>query len=79
MFLKREEMEVMEVGDSIAALKFDVVSKSNFWPDSDTFEIGSRFPHHGLWSLEGCEASDGSPENTIGQVCSDCHDAAMKT
>ena len=39
---------------------------------------GSKFPHHALWSLGGCEISDDSPENTIGQVCSDCHDAAMK-
>ena len=54
---------VMEVGDSIAALKFNIVSKSNSWPDSDIFEIGSRFPHHDLWSLEGCEVSDDSPEN----------------
>mgnify|MGYP000111067021 CR=1 FL=1 len=47
-------------------------------PDPDIFEIDSRFPHHGLWSTEGCEVSDGSPENTIGQVCSDCHDAAKR-
>ena len=48
-------------------------------PDFDKFEIRSKFPHHGLWSIGGCEVSDDSPENTIGQVCSDCHDAAMKT
>ena len=48
-------------------------------PDSDIFEIDSRFPHHGLWSIGGCEIFDDSPENGIGQVCSDCHDAAMKT
>ena len=48
-------------------------------PDSNIFEIDSRFPHHGLWSIGGCEVSDDSPENGIGQVCSDCHDAAMKT
>ena len=47
-------------------------------PDSDIFEIGSRFPHHGLWSIGGCEIFDDSPENGIGQVCSDCHDAAKK-
>ncbi len=47
-------------------------------PDSDIFEIDSKFPHHGLWSIGGCEVSDDSPENTIGQVCSDCHDAAKK-
>ena len=46
--------------------------------DFDTFGIGSKFPHHGLWSLGGCEVSDDSPENTIGLVCSDCHDATMK-
>ena len=48
-------------------------------PDSDIFEIGRRFPNHGLWSVGGCEISDDSPENEIEQVCSDCHDAAMKT
>ena len=47
-------------------------------PDSDIFEIGSRFPYHGLWSLGGCEVSDDSPENGIDLVCSDCHDAAQK-
>ena len=47
-------------------------------PDSNIFEIDSRFPHHGLWSIGGCEVSDDSPENTIGSVCSDCHDAAKK-
>ena len=47
-------------------------------PDSDIFAIDSRFPHHGLWSLGGCEVSDDSPENGIGLVCSDCHDAAKK-
>lgn len=47
-------------------------------PDSDIFEIGSRFPHHGLWSLGGCVVSDDSPENTKGLVCPDCHDAAKK-
>ena len=47
-------------------------------PDSDIFEIGRKFPHHGLWSIGGCEVSDDSPENGRGQVCSDCHDAAKK-
>ena len=46
--------------------------------DSNIFEIGRRFPHHGLLSIGGCEVFDDSPENGIGQVCSDCHDAAMK-
>ena len=46
--------------------------------DSDIFEIGSRFPHHGLRTIGGCMVSDDSPENTVGQVCSDCHDAAKK-
>ena len=44
--------------------------------DSDIFEIGSWFPHHGLWSIGGCVVSDDSPENTIRQVCSDCQEAA---
>ena len=22
-------------------------------PDSDIFEIGRKFPHHGLWSIRG--------------------------
>ena len=47
-------------------------------PDSDIFEIDSRFPNHGLWSIGGCVVSDDSPENMIGLVCSDCHDAAKK-
>jgi len=47
-------------------------------PDSDIFEIGSRFPHHGLWSLGGCDVSEDSPNNTTELVCSDCHDAAKK-
>ena len=46
--------------------------------DSDIFEIGSRFPHHGLWSIGGCVVSDDSAETTIALVCSDCHDAAKK-
>ena len=46
--------------------------------DSNIFEIDSKFPHHGLWSIGGCVISDDSPENGIGQVCSDCHDAANK-
>ena len=46
--------------------------------DSDIFEIGSKFPHHGLWAIGGCEVSDDSPESRIGLVCSDCHDAAKK-
>ena len=37
--------------------------------DSNIFEIDSRFPQHGLWSIGGCEVSDDSPENTIGPVC----------
>ena len=48
-------------------------------PDSDIFEIGDRFPHHGLWSVGGCEVWDDSPENIIEPVCSDCHEAAKKT
>ncbi len=48
-------------------------------PDSDIFEIDSKFPNHGLWSVGGCVVSGDSPENTTEQVCSDCHDAAMKT
>ena len=40
--------------------------------------MGRKFPHHGLWSIGGREVSDDSPENTIGLVCSDCHDAAKK-
>ena len=47
-------------------------------PDSDIFAIDSGSPHHGLWSLGGCEVSDDSLENMIGLVCSDCHDAANK-
>jgi hypothetical protein len=47
-------------------------------PDSNIFEIGRRFPNHDLWSIGGCVVSDDSPENTIGQMCSDCHDAAKK-
>ncbi len=31
--------------------------------DSNIFEIDSRFPQHGLWSIGGCEVSDDSPEN----------------
>ena len=27
-------------------------------PDSDIFEIGSKFPHHGLWTIGGCVVSD---------------------
>ena len=46
--------------------------------DSNIFEIDSRFPHHGLWSIGGCVISDDSPENGRGQVCSDCHDAAKQ-
>jgi hypothetical protein len=46
--------------------------------DSNIFGIGSKFPHHGLWSLGGCEVYDDSPETEIGLVCSDCHDAAKK-
>jgi len=41
-------------------------------------EIDSKFPHHGLRSLGGCVVFDDSPETEIGQVCSDCHDAAKK-
>jgi hypothetical protein len=47
-------------------------------PGSDIFEIGRRFPHHGLWSIGGCVVSDDSPGNGIGKMCSDCHDAAKK-
>ena len=46
--------------------------------NSNIFEIDSRFPHHGLWSIGGCEVSDDSSNNTIRLVCSDCHDAAKK-
>ena len=46
--------------------------------DSDIFEIGSKFPHHGLWSIGACEVSDDSPETEIALVCADCHDAAKK-
>ena len=48
-------------------------------PDSNIFEIDSKFPHHRLWSIGGCVVSDDSPETEIGLVCSDCHDAAKKT
>ena len=47
-------------------------------PDSDIFEIDSKFPHHGLWSIGGCVVSDDSPETETGPVCSDCHDAAKE-
>ena len=47
-------------------------------PDSDIFEIDRRFPHHGLWSVGGCEVFPDSPETTIELVCSDCHDAAKR-
>ena len=47
-------------------------------PDSNIFEIDSRFPHHGLWSIGGCVVSDDSPETETGLVCPDCHDAAKK-
>jgi hypothetical protein len=47
-------------------------------PDSDIFEIGRRFPHHGLWSIGGCEVFDDSPENTMELVCSDCNDVAKE-
>ncbi len=46
--------------------------------DFDIFEIGSRLPYHGLWSLGGCEVFPDSPETTIRLVCSNCHDAAKK-
>jgi hypothetical protein len=47
-------------------------------PDSDIFEIGRKFPNHGLWSIGGCEVFDDSPENTMELVCSDCNDAAKE-
>ena len=49
-------------------------------PDSDIFEIDSRFPHHGLWSmpLGGCIISPDSPATEIALVCAGCHDAAKK-
>jgi hypothetical protein len=47
-------------------------------PDSDIFGIGSKFPHHGLWTIGGCDVSDDSPETEIALVCADCHDAAQK-
>ena len=47
-------------------------------PDFDIFEIGSRFPYHGLWSLGGCEVSDDSPDTQRAPLCSNCHDAAKK-
>ena len=36
-------------------------------PDSDIFEIGSRLPHHGLWSMSlgGCIISPDSTENRV--------------
>ena len=48
--------------------------------DSNIFEIGPKFPHHGLWSmpLGGCIVWPDSLETEIGLVCSDCHDAAEK-
>ena len=46
--------------------------------DFDIFEIGSRLPYHGLWSLGGCGVFPDSPETTIRLVCSICHDAAKK-
>ena len=46
--------------------------------DSDIFKISSKFPHHGLWSIGGCEVFDDSPENTMELVCSDCNDAAKQ-
>ena len=27
--------------------------------DSNIFEIGSKFPHHGLWTIGGCDVSNG--------------------
>jgi hypothetical protein len=47
-------------------------------PDSDIFEIGSRFPYHGLWSIGGCEVFPDSPETTIELAWSDYHDAAKR-
>ena len=48
--------------------------------DFDVFEIGSKFPNHGLWAmpLGGCVILPDSPETETGLVCSDCHDAAKK-
>ena len=48
-------------------------------PDFDTFGIGSKFPHHGLWSLGGCEVSDDSPENTIEKARHPCYSALSYT
>jgi hypothetical protein len=47
-------------------------------PDSDIFEISSRFPYHGLLSLGGCIVSPDSSETEMALVCADCHDAAEK-
>ena len=49
-------------------------------PDSDIFEIGDKFPHHGLWStaLGGCIIMPDNPQTETELVCSDCHDAAKK-
>ncbi len=47
-------------------------------PVYDIFKISSKFPHHGLWSVGGCEVFDDSSENTMELVCSDCNDAAKE-
>jgi hypothetical protein len=49
-------------------------------PDSNIFEIDSRFPHHGLWSrtLGGCVISPENPETEVALVCANCHAAAEK-
>ncbi len=44
----------------------------------DIFKISSKFPHHGLWSIGGCEVFDDSPENTMELVCSDCNNATKQ-
>ena len=47
-------------------------------PDSEVFEIDSKFPYHGLWTLGGCVVWSEIPETEMELVCSDCNDAAKK-
>ena len=46
--------------------------------DSNIFDIESRFPHHGLWSLGGCVISPDDPDISKEPLCLDCHEAAKK-
>ncbi len=39
--------------------------------DSNIFEIDSRFPHHGFWSLGGCEIFPDSPDIQKEPLCLD--------